>query len=275
MDKKISRNDPCFCGSGKKYKKCHSDLHPDSRAAHLIEMHRNIEEKVTSYQKKTGIIPPCHKGCYSCCFDDFSISEVEFEYMMREMKTWDSKKVEEVYNIALEQCEQIKDERPETWEALEKMVDAQDVEAFRKQLIDHQKVSKNKFPCPMLDQETKSCTVYDSRPLVCRTYGTTHVESNALKSVELCENISDSVKHANETPSADLEQYEASFYLNLTTPDGQRILQRTYPIYYWFKIFYKRTGKKIAQYNHYDNPLNFNQSIEQADLTTLRGFNLI
>lgn len=47
------------------------------RAANLIDMHRNIEEKVISYQEKTGFIPPCHKGCYSCCFDDFSISEVE------------------------------------------------------------------------------------------------------------------------------------------------------------------------------------------------------
>ncbi|QUF67226.1 SEC-C metal-binding domain-containing protein [Bacillus atrophaeus] len=26
MDKKLSRNDLCFCGSGKKYKKCHSDV---------------------------------------------------------------------------------------------------------------------------------------------------------------------------------------------------------------------------------------------------------
>ncbi|WP_080967252.1 SEC-C metal-binding domain-containing protein [Bacillus atrophaeus] len=77
MDKKLSRNDLCFCGSGKKCKKCHSDVHPDSRAANLIDMHRNIEEKVISYQEKTGFIPPCHKGCYSCCFDDFSISEVE------------------------------------------------------------------------------------------------------------------------------------------------------------------------------------------------------
>ncbi|WP_412094884.1 SEC-C metal-binding domain-containing protein [Bacillus atrophaeus] len=31
-----------FCGSGKKYKKCHSDVHPDSRAANLIDMHRYI-----------------------------------------------------------------------------------------------------------------------------------------------------------------------------------------------------------------------------------------
>ncbi|MFJ5795672.1 SEC-C metal-binding domain-containing protein [Bacillus atrophaeus] len=33
MDKKLSRNDLCFCGSGKKYKKSHSDVHPDSKSS--------------------------------------------------------------------------------------------------------------------------------------------------------------------------------------------------------------------------------------------------
>ncbi|WP_139224018.1 SEC-C metal-binding domain-containing protein [Lentibacillus halodurans] len=64
-----------FCGSGKKYKICHSDVHPESRAARLINIYTNIDNKVKDYQESTGYIPPCHKGCFNCCYDDFSISE--------------------------------------------------------------------------------------------------------------------------------------------------------------------------------------------------------
>lgn len=66
-----------FVGAEKSTKKAIVMYIQIQRAANLIDMHRNIEEKVISYQEKTGFIPPCHKGCYSCCFDDFSISEVE------------------------------------------------------------------------------------------------------------------------------------------------------------------------------------------------------
>ncbi|WP_412677971.1 YkgJ family cysteine cluster protein [Bacillus swezeyi] len=38
---------------------------------------------------------------------------------------------------------------------------------------------RNGFPCPLLDPATKSCSVYDSRPLVCRSYGSTHHRINA------------------------------------------------------------------------------------------------
>lgn len=87
MVKTISRNDPCFCGSGKKYKKCHSDIHPESRAARLIQTYRKYERKIEDYQKSTGNIPPCQKGCYNCRYEDFSITEIEFEFIMRELKT--------------------------------------------------------------------------------------------------------------------------------------------------------------------------------------------
>ncbi|RAU06250.1 hypothetical protein DEJ55_07565 [Bacillus pumilus] len=93
--------------------------------------------------------------------------------------------------------------------------------------------------------------------------------------VEICEYIPDSVEHAAMTPNVEDETAETVEYVHLRLPDGSTIQQRPYPIYYWFKIFFDRTGKKEAQYNHYDSPINFNQSLEQANLYTLKGFNLI
>lgn len=45
-------------------------------------------------------------------YDDFSISEIEFELMMREMKKWNHEDVEQVIGRALSQCEEIKEQYP-------------------------------------------------------------------------------------------------------------------------------------------------------------------
>ncbi|MDZ5539995.1 YkgJ family cysteine cluster protein (plasmid) [Bacillus licheniformis] len=275
MVKTISRNDPCFCGSGKKYKKCHSDIHPESRAARLIQTQKKYQRKIEDYQKSTGNIPPCHKGCYNCCYEDFSITEIEFEFIMRELKTWSKERVEQIYDTALGQCETIKNERPDTWRNLESYVPEDDGTLLFEQMNQHMATGRNSFPCPLLDPETKSCSVYDSRPLVCRSFGSTHHRINETRRVAVCEHIPDSVEHAAITPTVDDEAAETKEYVNLRLPDGKLIHQRPYPIYYWFKIFYDRTGKKEAQYNHYDSPVNFNQPLEQANLYTLKGFNLI
>ncbi|MGJ3197700.1 YkgJ family cysteine cluster protein [Peribacillus frigoritolerans] len=275
MSKTISRNDPCFCGSGEKYKKCHSDVHPESRASYLINLNATIDKKVKDFQESTGNIPPCHTGCSNCCYDDFSISELEFEFIMREMKSWNNEDVERVYDIALSQCEEVKKDRPNTWRNLETYVEGKDKGVIRKQVESHFENYRNEFPCPLLDENTNSCKVYASRPIICRTYGTTHFKNNKYSSVKVCEHIPDSIEHAKKTPTADNEQFSATTFTNLTTPSGEMVIQRSYPIYYWFHIFYNRTKKKTAQYNHYDNPLNFNQTIEQANYSTLKGFNLI
>ena len=38
------RNDPCFCGSGKKYKKCHKNIVDENRRkySHLASFHSEI-----------------------------------------------------------------------------------------------------------------------------------------------------------------------------------------------------------------------------------------
>lgn len=62
--------------------------------------------------------------------------------------------------------------------------------------------------------------------------------------VEICEYIPDSVEHAAMTPNVEDETAETVEYVHLRLPDGSTIQQRPYPIYYWFKIFFDRTGKK-------------------------------
>ena len=42
MEEKLGRNDPCWCGSGKKYKKCHSDF----------------DEKLDHFARQGFLVPP-------------------------------------------------------------------------------------------------------------------------------------------------------------------------------------------------------------------------
>ncbi len=42
MSKKIGRNDPCWCGSGKKYKKCHEEF--DSKIVHYANMGHEVPD---------------------------------------------------------------------------------------------------------------------------------------------------------------------------------------------------------------------------------------
>ena len=50
----MGRNDLCFCGSGKKQKKCHPNINEDSVAAKIIKLYtqlsKELEENV--YGKK-------------------------------------------------------------------------------------------------------------------------------------------------------------------------------------------------------------------------------
>ncbi|MCI0477831.1 MAG: SEC-C domain-containing protein, partial [Anaerolineales bacterium] len=41
------RNDPCWCGSGKKYKNCH--MREDDVAASRVLMHNNLIERLDTY----------------------------------------------------------------------------------------------------------------------------------------------------------------------------------------------------------------------------------
>ena len=70
---KYSRNDLCFCGSGKKYKNCHSDINPNSLVAHQYRIMHLLDEEI-----KNCPYTICQKGCSDCCTDDFEVSVTEF-----------------------------------------------------------------------------------------------------------------------------------------------------------------------------------------------------
>lgn len=53
MDKKVGRNDPCPCGSGKKYKNCHMLLEQEKPAKYTASGKRKFKARVLSVQDQS------------------------------------------------------------------------------------------------------------------------------------------------------------------------------------------------------------------------------
>lgn len=56
MDKKVGRNDPCPCGSGKKYKNCHMGQEAESKKTYTEAGKRKFTAKVITSTEKTKTI---------------------------------------------------------------------------------------------------------------------------------------------------------------------------------------------------------------------------
>jgi Fe-S-cluster containining protein len=269
----MGRNEPCFCGSGRKHKKCHPDIHPSSRAAHIVRIYQEVDNEIQEYQQQHGYTPPCQKGCSACCYDQFNVSQVEFELLIHEMQSWPQKEVEEVFDRALDCFETVKKEYPEFYKVLEEHgEDNWDINVQQESLMKQR--PQNSFPCPFLDLETGSCRVYNIRPFVCRTHGAAHLEilwEKASQDVTVCNKIPSGIKHKKVTPDASDLWVKKEHTTNAYDPYYDTTVRiREYPIFYFFKILYEKTGgKKEARYIH--DRKNFSVSIEQDNREYVRS----
>lgn len=242
----ISRNDPCFCGSGKKQKKCHADIHPDSRSAHVIRLYKELDGIIEHYHDENNAGPPCKKGCYSCCYDDFMISEVEFMLIVRSMKDWSQEDIEDVFVRSLNYLERIQQEQPELYQAMRTDGNIHPTATERqKKLHDGQ----NSFPCPLLNDETKTCSVYEDRPFACRSHGSTFIQDDQFLYEDhvVCELIPSNQENRTRVPHIPNFANRFSRTIHCYFEKEDVIYQiRQYPIYYWFYILHKKNGYRPA-----------------------------
>ena len=74
----VGRNEKCFCGSGKKTKHCHVDMHPESRLANLVRLYSKIDSAICNANSDNSFKPLCSKGCTGdCCSHIFGISDTD------------------------------------------------------------------------------------------------------------------------------------------------------------------------------------------------------
>lgn len=247
--RELGRNELCFCGSGKKQKKCHVNVNQDSYIGNLYKKYFKIDNILSEYEAthKEFENHPCGKGCFNCCYDVFPISMLEFELLLEEIRNIGTEYSEIIFEKALKYLDLLRTTNSNLYKRLADDVSFQDKrEVDIQDMRRYEQTERLPFPCPMLDESNGSCIVYDKRPMVCRTFGTTHdsflVMVSSNKST-ICEHIPSIQENALQTPEIDHLDSGVNNMLE-TTYQGKKILPRQYPIIYWFKIYHDKNTKK-------------------------------
>jgi Fe-S-cluster containining protein len=251
----VSRNELCFCGSGKKKKKCHRDIEPGSAFAHMVNLYNRLDDTI---QKGIGNIR-CRKGCFACCYQYFTITSVEFYYIISQMMAEQGMtKVQEFIDRGYQDYLTYEEKYPEIIQVLKenhsnKNADNQDFMVQMNRIMQTNKNAPmhNPNPCPFLDPETKGCSVYEYRPSVCRTYGVSY-ETIIEQPFMMCEHIEDGLSYQSEM--ADVSQYsEELMRLGAFVVNEQVIVDKPYPIFYFCKIIKENPQSLTIKINEYQS----------------------
>jgi Fe-S-cluster containining protein len=263
----MGKNDACFCGSGYKTQNSHVDINENSFAAHLLKLYSRLDDIISKHYETTGHSYPCKAGCSQCCYDYFPISDIEFDLITIEMRSWGKEQIDKLIGKTGNLWNRMVYINPKYTRNLEEGVTG----------INNDTVAVNdirflfggrEFPCPFLNNDTQMCMVYNVRPLMCRKYGLTYQDINddnvdltkraaMLKSINYNENrnICDIIGNSIEARKwqADITELDADI-ASLATLKSPKydfgITKRMYPIIYWLYLaFIKyKTGLNIPDY---------------------------
>jgi Fe-S-cluster containining protein len=167
----MGRNDLCFCMSGKKNKNCHPDIHEESEAAAKLKIYGQLEKDLKNHSERNNGITLCAQGCSACCFDYFTVQNIEFDLILNELAKWDEEKLNNLINRVDIYWKVLEKEYPEAAKLLINAT-ANDIGEI------NSSIDKTSFPCVFLDETTHLCQIYDLRPFKCRIFGTTYYYSH-------------------------------------------------------------------------------------------------
>ncbi|WP_332632043.1 YkgJ family cysteine cluster protein [Halalkalibacter flavus] len=224
----------------KSKKKCHEDIQSLSAFAELIQLQQEIDNKVKA--EKGNIL--CQKGCGSCCYEPFSISRVEFHYIIDRIKEeYGSEKVDEIIQKGVTIWEEIQKKHPDFTRDLEKDFGSKTLTDGRTKISGvlslNNKAESIKIPCPFLDEQSQSCTIYEYRPIVCRSHGVGYL-IEIENPLFLCEHMPNALDYREEMVNLTEFRERSEGFTNVFVKEYQQMLMdRPYPIFYSITILQK------------------------------------
>jgi Fe-S-cluster containining protein len=239
----MGRNDLCFCGSQKKYKHCHPSINEKSIIARLYKLYREIDNEIEEQKNKRGLEFNCSKGCSECCSQCFYVSESELVLILEHLKNnWKSADIDNVINRAKEQWSIIQNKDPLFAKQLQLDITGKDLNFYMKRLFFSP--SKLPFSCLFLDENTKSCSIYQVRPLVCRMHGVSYIDST--KDNTVCSNIPSLLKVKDKL--INLEAYNNDVASFTFLREGRKaLLRRPQPLFYFINSIFENV-KDLDEY---------------------------
>ncbi len=133
--------------------------------------------------QKSGKWLACKPGCSQCCVGVFAINQLDAIRLRRglaELEARASERAARIRQRALDTVARLSEEYP--GDPVTGILDADDTDEAAKRWDDF----GNAEPCPVLDPETGTCELYESRPVVCRTFGPALNSDGDLGHCELC-----------------------------------------------------------------------------------------
>lgn len=245
----MGRNDLCFCGSGKKSKKCHPDVLENSTFAKIFRNYSEFDKKFSAHNNEYEVTK-CLDNCSVCCKDYFFISENEFYVALSCYINESKNDLDILIKKANAVTEFFKKHHLEEYENLNILMPNESTynERYLRKYFDDSQLTSIEHTCPFLS-ENGSCTVYIARPGICRTYGT----------AKSCKFLDNAVIDAGIVE----KMYSNDFITNLKT--NEKIIKRQYPIFYWISVFLNEpyralTFDKIEKFKNFSETQYFEYS---------------
>lgn len=249
----MGRNDPCFCGSNMKKKKCHPEINSKSRAARLLKVFNEIDIKLKNHYEDKDNKPLCKAGCSECCYHYFTVSDVEYDLIAREVNKWDEKEKIKIRNKSIENAQKFKEMHPDVFKFFEDDQSG-NKDMLVEELKNFDKSSDFRMPCVFLDDNSQKCKIYNVRPLICRKHGVSYYY-NDQRDYYICEKVGSTSKAkswlADFTFMKDNNKYR--FDTIVIDEIEQVIRPKQYPLFYliYYNTYKNKNGFKPvnAKYN--------------------------
>jgi Fe-S-cluster containining protein len=133
-----------------------------------------VDAALAEAARKSGPWLACRPGCAECCIGPFAITPLDAARLTRglaDLETLDPARAARVRARATEAVRRL--ERDYPGNTLARVLREDD--------------AAENDPCPALDPDTKTCDLYDARPITCRTFGpAVSFGGDALAVCELC-----------------------------------------------------------------------------------------
>jgi Fe-S-cluster containining protein len=258
----MGRNDMCFCGSQKKYKQCHLHINESSIIARLYRLYTELDNHIERKKIENSLEFNCTKGCSECCSHCFYVSESELVLILDYLKSnWSKADIEYVINTAKRQWSIILRDDPLFAKQLQVDITGKDLNFYIKRL--YSSPSKLPFSCLFLDENTKACSIYDVRPLVCRIHGLSYVDGNDDNSI--CSNIPSLLKVKDKL--VNLEAYNSSIASFTVLMEGKKVLlRRPQPLFYFINSIFEN----VSNVEEYIETVMYNRATLYSEVDYIR-----
>jgi Fe-S-cluster containining protein len=140
-----------------------------------------VDAALADTARRSGDWLACRPGCTQCCVGVFAIHQLDALRLRRGLRKLESRAPERAAAIRQRARDAVARLSPDfPGDPITGILAEDDESTQRFENL------ANDEPCPVLDPQTGLCELYDSRPMICRTFGPPVRSENGLGVCELC-----------------------------------------------------------------------------------------